>query len=185
MANKYQDKLSDGSSGPVMINVGGGTFMMGSDNGFSDEKPAHEVTVNSFSASQTPVTFDDYEKFCYDTDREYPNDYGFGRGRRPVINVSWHDAVAYAEWLREQTGRPYRLLTEEEWEYICRAGTVTKFSFGEDAEKLDEYAWYYENSERKTHPVKTKKPNPWGFYDMHGNVWEWTSSEYGPYENNT
>ena len=95
-----------------------------------------------------------------------------------MINVSWHDAKAYCKWLSEKTGETYRLPTEAEWEYACRAGTTTKWSFGDDEKELEKYAWYNKNSDDKTHPVGEKLPNPWGLYDMHGNVWEWCEDDW-------
>ncbi len=155
-------------------------FQMGSnDDGNKDEKPVHEVIINyDFEIAKYPVTFEEYDLFCEDTGREKPDDEGWGRGRRPVINVSWHDAKAYCKWLSEKTGETYRLPTEAEWEYVCRAGTTTKWSFGDDEEELEKYAWYDKNSGDKTHPAGRKLPNPWGLYDMHGNVWEWCEDWY-------
>ncbi len=154
-------------------------FQMGSDDGYDDEKPVHEVIINyDFEIAKYPVTFEEYDLFCEDTGREKPDDEGWGRGRRPVINVSWHDAKAYCKWLSEKTGETYRLPTEAEWEYVCRAGTTTKWSFGDDEEELEKYAWYDKNSGDKTHPAGRKLPNPWGLYDMHGNVWEWCEDWY-------
>lgn len=138
----------------------------------------HAVAIAAFAIGQYPVTFAEYDAFCEATGREQPNDHGWGRGRRPVINISWEDAMAYAAWLSTQTGAPYRLPAEAEWEYACRAGTPTRYCFGNDARGLGDYAWFAGNAGGQTHPVGEKRPNPWGLYDRHGNVWEWTGSMY-------
>ena len=100
----FQDSLKDGSLAPKMVWIKAGSFQMGSENGDDDEKPVHEVYVDKFAIGQTEVTFNQYDKFVDATGREKPTDRGWGRGNRPVIDVSWHDAVAYAKWLSEQTG---------------------------------------------------------------------------------
>jgi formylglycine-generating enzyme required for sulfatase activity len=165
-----------------MVWLPGGTFRMGEDKSpYESEKPAHEVSINAFSIGQYPVTFEEYDRFCEATRREKPDDRGWGRGTRPVIDVSWEDAAAYCEWLLKQPGVHYRLLTEAEWEYACRAGSTTRYSFGDDAQSLGEYAWYSKNAEDKTHPVGEKCPNDWYLYDMHGNVWEWVQDWFGIY----
>ena len=177
-----RDPLADGSPGPAMVWLPGGVFRMGQDESpYDGEKPAHEVEVSGFSIGQSPVTFEDYDRFCAAKGREPPNDSGWGRGTRPVIDVSWEDATAYCEWLSEQTGARYRLLTEAEWEYACRAGSPTRYCFGDDEQRLGEYAWYSKNAGGKTHPVREKRPNAWQLYDLHGNVWEWVQDWYGAY----
>lgn len=169
----FRDKLKDGSLGPEMVQIPAGTFQMGSNDGDGDEKPVHTVSVKSFALGKYEVTFEEYDKFCEATGREKPSDSGWGRGKRPVVNVNWNDAKAYVKWLSEQTGKDYRLPTEAQWEYGCRAGSTGKYSFGDNVNQLGNYGWYDSNSGSKTHPVGEKQPNKFGLYDMHGNVWEW------------
>ena len=149
------------------------------------EKPQHRVSIaRPFAIGRYPVTFDEYDRFCAATRCKKPGDEGWGRGRRPVINVSWNDSVAYYAWLSDQTGRHYRMLTEAEWEYAARAGTATRWSFGDDESALGDYAWFEENAYAffrlggKTQQVGEKRPNPWGLYDIHGNVWEWVQDSW-------
>ena len=162
--------------GPDMVSIPGGAFQMGSSDCTSDSKsvecPQHPVTIQSFEIGKYELTFDEYAAFVWGRDDvDLPHDEGWDRGLRPVINVSWNDAQAYIEWLNKKVkGKGFRLPTEAEWEYAARAGTETRFFFGDDADKFGEYAWYYNNSEGRTHPVGTKQPNAWDLYDMHGNV---------------
>ncbi len=154
------------------------SFLMGS-NERDDEKPVHKVTINyDFEIAQYPVTFEEYDLYCEVQKIDKPDDEAWGRGKRPVINVSWNDAQAYIKWLNEQTGENYRLPTEAEWEYSARAGTTTKWSFGDDEKELEKYAWYNSNDGKRTKEVGTKDSNPWGLHDMHGNVWEWCQDDW-------
>jgi formylglycine-generating enzyme required for sulfatase activity len=161
---------------PEMVRIEPGTFLMGSAEGAGDddERPQHEVRIaRAYGMGRYPVTFEEYGAFAKAIKGDLPDDRGWGRGRRPAINVSWQDAVAYAQWLSERTGKRYRLPSEAEWEYAARAGTGSRWSFGDDKGALDRCAWYWTNSGDQTHPVGGKEPNPWGLYDVHGNVWEW------------
>jgi len=106
--------------------------------------------------------------------------HGMGRGKKPVIAVNWPGALAFCEYLSKKTGHHYRLPTEAEWEFACRAGSSSMYSFGDDVEKLGEYAWFEENSDWETHEVGLKKPNAFGIHDMHGNVWEFCVDYYDP-----
>jgi len=105
---------------------------------------------------------------------------GWGAGKRPAIGLTWHNAMTFCKWLSSKTGKKFRLPTEAEWEYACRAGTTTPYSFGDNPDDLEDYGWYEDNSDEMTHEVAQKKPNPWGLYDMHGNVMEWVLDFYSP-----
>ena len=150
-----------------------GTFWMGED------LDAHKVTLTQpFYLGVYEVTQEQYERVMG------KNPSNFKGPQNPVEKVSWDDAVEFCRKLSElpeekAAGRIYRLPTEAEWEYACRAGTTTKYSFGDSESELGEYGWFDKNSDRKTHPVGQKQPNKWGLYDMHGNVWEWCSDWYG------
>lgn len=146
--------------------------------GEKDELPVHEVELDSFAIGRYPVTFAEHDAFCEEKQWEKPDDAGWGRGQRPVIDVSWEDAVAYCNWLSQKTGQTYRLPTEAEWEYACRAGSESAWCFGDDEARLEDYAWYKNNSGDTTHPVGEKDANIWGLHDMHGNVWEWCADWY-------
>jgi len=163
---------------PSMVVLPGGSFVMGSDadgrGSYEDERPAHAVTVRSFAVGRFELTFQEWDACFQDKEcPHWPADEGWGRERRPVINVSWEDAQHYVKWLSQRTGQSYRLLTEAEWEYAARAGTTTQYSFGDEIRRLGEYAWMNSNSGNQSHPVGEKKPNPFGLFDMHGGVWEW------------
>ncbi|MGH8586891.1 MAG: SUMF1/EgtB/PvdO family nonheme iron enzyme [Gammaproteobacteria bacterium] len=182
----FGDRLKTGAEGPLMVVIPAGRFRMGSSEDEpereDDEGPQHEVRLAApFAMGVYAVTFEDYGRFCDDTTFGKPEDQRWGRGRRPVINVSWEEARAYCAWLGEQTGRAYRLASEAEWEYACRAGTVTPFYFGRrittDQANFDGNYTYNGSAKgeyrAQSVPVGSFPPNAYGLYDMHGNVWEW------------
>jgi formylglycine-generating enzyme required for sulfatase activity len=172
------------SIGMEFVSIPTGTFMMGSSDSdteaFDHEKPAHRVTISPpFYLGKYPVTQAQWEVVMG------MNHSWFKGADRPVENVSWNDVQAFMRKLNEREGVDhYRLPTEAQWEYACRAGSNTRYHFGDDAARLGEYAWYNDNSGGQTHPVGQKQPNAWGLYDMHGNVWEWVRDWYGSYTAN-
>jgi hypothetical protein len=127
----------------------------------------------SFEMGVYAITFNQYDKYCDSIGKKKPDDNEWGRGLRPVINISWDDAVSYAEWRSKKENVTYRLPTSAEWNLSCNLGKEIGWHFGDDESKLGTYAWYRDNSGKKTHPVGNKIPNDLGLYDMHGNVWEW------------
>jgi len=167
-----------------------GSFLMGSNDADAREReqPVHEVQIDyDVAMCKFPVTVEDYMLFAQATGAEVPEErhehLGFDV---PVRRVRWTDAKAYCAWKTQREGVTYRLPTEAEWEYACRAGSTGEYCFGDDESAFGEYAWYAQNAEGVTHDVGTKKPNVWGLYDMHGNVWEWCSDHYADtYENTT
>ena len=176
----FRDTLRDGTKGPEMVKIPAGSFRMGDiqGGGASDEKPVHRVSVRAFAIGKYEVTFAEFDKFAEATGRMKPLDLGWGRGNLPVINVSWHSAVAYAKWLSQQTGHSYRLPTEAEWEYAARAGTTTKYWWGNEIGTNKANCYQCGSSFDYTAPVGSFKANPFGLYDTVGNIWEWTCSEY-------
>ncbi len=179
----FRDRLKDGGEGPEMVRLSPGGFLMGARDGdamaYEFERPRHRVQIaRPFAIGRFPVTFQEYDRFVLAGGGSSADDQGWGRSRRPVINVSWNDAVAYCSWLNEQTGRTYRLPSEAEWEYAGRAGTETRWSFGDDEKALGDHAWFCDNAADKTHPVGEKRPNPWGLHDLHGNVCEWVRDSW-------
>lgn len=176
--------FQDAPFGPEMVVVPPGRFLMGSKHGEgeTDERPQHEVIIpHALAVGRCPVTFEEWDYAQIDaewleiTERKPRKsaDHGWGRDRRPVIFVSWEDAQAYARWLSRKIGQLYRLLSEAEWEYACRAGCEGTYCFGNNEAELGDYAWYGSNSRGRTQPVGRKKQNEFGVHDMHGNVSEW------------
>jgi len=170
-----------------------GSFMMGSNNGHDDEKPVHRVTVPAFKMMKHEVTWAQYQPcidagVCGDNTRD-GGDNGWGKGNRPVIEVNWDDTQDYIRWLNQKTGMNFRLPSEAEWEYAARAGSTTKYSWGNSpsgrhANGDEEDGWSSDGYNKKTAPVGSFQPNEFGLYDMHGNVWEWTQDCWnGPYSN--
>ena len=162
---------------PELVVVPAGRFRMGCMSGLEcwSGVSVHEVQVSSFALGVYEVTFEEYERFARATGRDRPNDRGWGRGGRPVIDVSWEDAQAYAAWLSDETGEDYRLPSESEWEYAARAGSTTRYSWGQDIGRnranCDGCGSRWDGEE--TAPAGSFAANAWGLHDMHGNVWEW------------
>ena len=191
----------------AMVLVKKGSFTMGDIwwNGYSDENPTHQVMLTyDFHIGKYETSFDEYDIFCNTTGKSKPE--GWERGNRPVINVTWWDAIAYCNWLSEIEGFPkaydsngnlldkygnittdpskvfgYRLPTEAEWEYVARGGNNSKGYKYSGSDNVDDVAWYRSNSDFKTQEVRKKAPNELGVYDMSGNAEEWCSDWYGPY----
>jgi formylglycine-generating enzyme required for sulfatase activity len=206
----YTDIIANTEVAFDMVPIPGGKFVMGSPNGEpnhkADEAPQHEVEISPFWMGKCEVTWNEYEVWTFTLDiqrrqvfrveltelekkadavtrptKPYTDmTFGMGKDGFPAISMTQLAAKTYCQWLSQKTGRYYRLPTEAEWEYACRAGTTTAYSFGDDPAKLGEYAWYVENSGDHYQKVGKKKPNPWGLYDMHGNVCEWTLDQYVP-----
>jgi formylglycine-generating enzyme required for sulfatase activity len=186
----------------TLVHLPGGDFEMGSPTdqpGRNTNEGLHKVSLDSFWIGIHEVTFDEFFLFqfrTFDTDtakeegfkadaiaRPSPPyyDFTYGRGKAggfPATTMTQQGAMRYCKWLSDKTGDLYRLPTEAEWEYACKAGTQTAYSWGDDASKAGEYAWYYDNSSGSYQKTGTKKPNPWGLYDMHGNVMEWCIDFY-------
>ncbi len=206
----YSETLEHAGVNFDMVPIPGGKFQLGSpateEGRNDDEGPQVEVEISPFWMGKTEITWDAYDVWGQEidrlrrkytgltaTDRDAAADavtrptppytdmsFSMGKGKFPAICMTQHAARVYCKWLSKKTGRYYRLPTEAEWEYACRAGTTTAYSFGDDPSVMGEYAWYGENSQKKYQRVGKKKPNPWGLYDMHGNVAEWVLDQYIP-----
>jgi len=165
-----------GTTNDNMVFVEGGTFQMGSNDGDSDEKPVHTVTVGSFYMGKYEVTQKEWVAVMGSNPSKWKGD------NLPVEGVSWDDVQEFIRKLNAQTGRSYRLPTEAEWEYACRGGSRSAQYKYSGSDNADAVAWYGDNSGSKTHAVGQKQPNELGLYDMSGNVWEWCQDWYGNYE---
>ena len=169
-----QDDVLANSIGMKLKKIPSGKFMMGMKGKQKEVKIAQDFHLGVYE-----VTQEQYEKVMGTKPSIFKD-----KKQNPVENVSWDDAVEFCRKLSElpaekKAGHVYRLPSAAEWEYACRAGTTTTYSFGDDAFRLGEFAWYPVNSNRSTHPVGQKKPNPWGIYDMYGNVYEWILDSQG------
>ena len=160
-----------------MVSISPGEFLMGSPDSYnwapSSEKPQHRVKISPFLIGKYPITQEQWQAIM----SHNPSQFKRG-GQYSLLTVSWYDAQEFCQQLSQLTGKNYRLPTEAEWEYACRAGSETKYYFRNDANKLKEYAWYSYNSNDQTEPVEKKKPNGWGIYNMTGNVWEWCEDDW-------
>ena len=182
VVREFQDRLKQNRLGPMMVALPGGEFVMGSGSSSLDfdEQPRHTVTVPSFAISKYEVTFDEYDRFADDTGRARPDDKEWGRGRRPVINVSWHDARAYAEWLSEQTGHNYRLPSESEWEYMAAAGSRALYWWGASIGigKANCFNCGSQWDGQRTAPAGSFAGSAFAIHDTAGNVAEWVQDCY-------
>jgi formylglycine-generating enzyme required for sulfatase activity len=164
--------------------IPGGEFLMGSPEkrGYADEYPQHRVTLSAFYIGKYPVTQAQWRAVMRTNPSHFPGN------NHPVDSITWDEAIEFCRRLSYATNRTYRLPTEAEWEFACRAGTGTLYNYGDEEELILQYAWCLPNSSNHTHPVGEKKPNGWGLYDTHGNVWEWCqdwySSDYYQYSPN-
>ncbi|MCE7068904.1 MULTISPECIES: formylglycine-generating enzyme family protein [Dyadobacter] len=206
----YTQKIGGSPQVYDMVAIPGGEFMMGSPDSEKgrrpDEGPQHKVKIEPFWMGKTEVNWDIYDLYAFknmekemaarhpDPDKSVQKtdastrpsppyvdmSFGMGRSGYPAINMTQYAAIHFCKWLYEKTGVFYRLPTEAEWEYACRAGSKTAYSFGADESKLDEYAWHRKNSDAAYKKIGLKKPNAFGLHDMHGNVMEWTLDQYIP-----
>ncbi|MHC4086193.1 MAG: formylglycine-generating enzyme family protein [Planctomycetota bacterium] len=209
LPKKYSETVTPVSGGKLtfdMVLIPGGEFLMGSsdkDAGRKDnEGPQHKVRLEPFYLCTTETTYVLFQAYYEETvqrDRDEARKkvkdldaitgptpiygdptMGMGGGTKPAIGGTWLNAMTFCRWLSKKTGKKYRLPTEAEWEYAARAGTESAYYFGDDPKQLAAYAWFEDNSEQATHEVARKKPNPWGLYDMLGNVLEWVNDFYDP-----
>jgi formylglycine-generating enzyme required for sulfatase activity len=204
----YTEEIPGSSYEYDMVPIRGGMFTMGSpddeEDRNDDEGPQLQVEVEPFWMGKTELPWELYDHWCLEMDvqrrklRKLPQTewdrvsdcltrptpaytdmtFGMGHDEYPAICMTQYSAKLFCKWLSAKTGRYYRLPTEAEWEYACRAGTKSAYSFGDDPDDLDDYGWYFDNCDDQYQKVAEKKPNPWGLYDMHGNVAEWVLDQY-------
>lgn len=182
VSKEHGDVLVHVPGNITLVRIPAGEFEMGSTlEGFGKEDPVHAVRISrDFVLGRYPVTNAQYGEYLKASGKkveqpEFWDNRRFNQPEQPVVGVSWNDAQRFCEWAG------CSLPTEAEWEYACRAGTTTAFSFGDQPESLDQYGWYDKNSGRQTQQVGTKLPNPWSLHDMHCNVWEWCQDWYDEY----
>jgi formylglycine-generating enzyme required for sulfatase activity len=209
LPKKYTEAVTPTSGGKItfdMVLIPGGELMMGSSDKEAGRKenegPQHKVRLEPFYLCTTETTYVLFQAYYEETvqrDRDEARKkvvdvdaftgptpiygdptMGMGGGTKPAIGLTWLNAKMFCRWLSKKTGKTYRLPTEAEWEYAARAGSKTAYFFGNDPKQLADYAWYEDNSDQETKEVAQKKPNPWGLYDMLGNVLEWTQDFYSP-----
>jgi sulfatase modifying factor 1 len=209
LLKKYTETVTPASGGEItfdMVLIPGGESLMGSSDNETGRKenegPQHKVRIEPFYLCTTETTYVLFQAYYEETvqqdrDEAIKNEQdldaitgptpiygdptmGMGGGTRPAIGLTWLNAKTFCRWLSTKTGKTYRLPTEAEWEYAARAGTETTYFFGNDPKQLADYAWFEDNSDQTTQEVAQKKPNPWGLYDMLGNVLEWTQDFYSP-----
>ncbi len=187
--------LAQDTNYPEMIDVKGGTFSMGSEDGYDDEKPVHEVSLSDYSIGKYEVTVFQYRKFCDATGKKFPakptshwyvehdqTEEWEWKEDNPIVNVTWYDAQEYCKWLSKETGANYSLPTEAQWEYAAKGGENSNSFKYSGSNKLNEVAWYDETTfERGTRPVGGLKANELGIYDMSGNAMEWCFDGYEKY----
>lgn len=201
----YQQMLPGTDQSIDMVAIQGGSFKMGSPAGEAnrrtDEGPQIDVKIAPFWIGKYEISWDVFENYIFESGDPTAGQeqamqevdgitrptapfldmtMGMGKEGKPAIAMTHYNAIQFCRWLYTRTGVFYRLPTEAEWEYACRAGSETPYFFGDNADELGEYAWFSGNSEEKTQPIGTKKPNAWGLYDMLGNVCEWTYDQYTP-----
>jgi formylglycine-generating enzyme required for sulfatase activity len=200
----YVETIPDTKVRFEMVPIPAGTFLMGSPadepGRGADEGPQVKVSIRAFWMGKFEVTWNEYDLFAVARRGDAPpppvpagadaitqptppyadESFGYGKGRQPVLSVFHHAAMEYCRWLSARTGKTYRLPTEAEWEYACRAGTTSPYSFGEGEAGLGAHAWSRANADDHPHRIGQKEPNPWGLFDMHGNLAEWVLDTYEP-----